>query len=247
LAVLLLTIPLLAMPGQVAADEPPAITNPQPDPAIAINIPEGSKRTFSIDMTDDSNELDFRYTWSIDGTSCYTGSKNFTFQPDYEMAGEHQVTIEVRDGYGGKEEFTWLVQVLDKNRGPTLDIGSPLNNTYNMPDEKVYFDLVAKDADGDTIEMWVFDNGKEMKKRHAVGENGTLVNRFKKSFSIGSHDIEIRISDGNITKSYYLVIGIYEPHRPPIPWAGWAMTLNCVLVVLIFIRHRFRGPGNPFL
>jgi len=244
---LLLVITGLAFPGPVLGDPPTIIKDPHPDPTIPMIIEEGGQRSFSIEVSDDVNELDLRYKWFVDEGVCQTGTRTFMFKPDYEMAGEHEVTVEMKDGSGGTERVTWFVTIIDKNRKPTLETGSPLNNTSYGPDHKVYFDLVAKDGDGDPLEMWVLDNGKDMKKRHAVGGNGSLVNRFKTTLSIGTHHIEVRISDGNVTMRYFLTISIWQPHRRHIPFIGWIMALNGVMLLCLVLRHLRPWSRIPFL
>jgi hypothetical protein len=189
-------------------NDDPVITNPQPDPAIAINIPEGGYKDFYATVTDiDNSILDMRYTWYVDNVAIASGANTFRYQPDYEAAGSHAIKMQVRDGSGGQADFTWQVNVDDTNRKPTARITTPQNNTQFDAGKKINFIADASDPDGDPITLIWLENGKEIERFQIP--NGTGLHNWEAKFKAGTtHVIELVVTDGELESRYYLTLVI---------------------------------------
>jgi hypothetical protein len=199
-----------------------AICNPQPDPAIAIFIPEGSSNYFSISVKyQGPSPLDLRYIWQVDRISVATGTTTFRYSPDYDAAevnsGKHTIEIVVRDGSGGEIQFNWSVKVDNTNRKPTARITTPQNNSQFDPGKSINFIAEATDPDRDPITIKWMENGQEI---HASqSENGTILDSWSKKFNSGTiHVIEVVVKDtGGLNSTHYFTIVVNPgPREPPI-------------------------------
>ena len=218
-------------------NDAPSIYNPQPDPAIAINIPEGSNKDFSASVKDvDNSPLDMRYTWYVDNVAVASGTNNFRYQPDYDAAsvndGKHTIKMVVRDGAGGEAAFNWSVNVDNTNRKPTARITTPLNNTqFDANGKAINFIIEATDPDGDPITIKWMENGQEI---HAFqSQNGTALDSWSKKFNAGTtHVIEVVVKDnGGMESRYYLTIVI----KPKAKTSGFIPGFQPFLVVLALV------------
>jgi hypothetical protein len=198
---------------------PPEIRNPQPDPQIAINIPEWSTKDFSVSIFDrDTPLLDMRYTWYVDNIAVASGTSSFRWQPDYSQAevnqGSHVVTIKVNDGAtpNGIAYFNWTVHVDDTNRKPTAKISNPQNNTQFDSGKAIFFVCVANDPDNDPITLIWYENGAEIHRTQSGNppdKNGTIDNWNKKFAAGTTHVIELVVKDsGGMENDYYTTIVI---------------------------------------
>jgi hypothetical protein len=214
-----------------------AFTNIRPDPALVINIPEGGRMVFSVEVVGvEADPLDLRYAWYVDGKTVHKGTKGFDLQPGYDMAGDHNVKIVVSDMAGEQASFEWLVSVEDTNRRPDIQLRLPLNNTQFSHGDKVVLDILSKDPDGDDIVMRLLDNGKEMKRHRVDGENGTAYLHLKKALAPGKHVIVVNVTDGDLSSTARVEVFIMEPPGRGPPCLGCIVTMNVVAV----IYHRLR-------
>jgi len=234
----------------------PDIYNPQPDPAIAININEGASKDFSASVKNfDNSPMDLRYTWHVDNIAVASGTNNFRYQPDYDAAavndGKHTVKMTVRDGSGGEASITWAVKVDNTNRKPTLRITTPQNNSQFDPGRSINFIAEATDPDGDPITIKWLENGQEI---HASqSENGTILDSWSKKFNSGTtHVIEVIVKDsGGLTSYYYFTIDVkIGTPEPPIYYrlCGYSCLLCLSLsvsLVAIIKKGRTRSIHPP--
>ena len=200
-------------------NDDPEIFNPQPDPAIAINIPEGGTKDFSASVRDkDNSPLDMRYTWYVDNVAVASGTNTFRYSPGYDAAGTHTIKILVRDGAGGDATFNWTANVDNTNRKPSARITTPQNNTQFDPGKTINFIAEASDPDGDAITLRWLENGQELQSYSIA--NGTGIHSWSKKFKAGTtHVIELVVKDaGGLESRYYLTVVIKpNPQKATIP------------------------------
>lgn len=220
---------------------PYEIFNPQPDPQIAINIPEGGSKNFSIQIYASSGQTqDFRFTWYVDNVAVASGQNTFRFKPDFSAAevngGTHTVRIAVRDGAGGEANFNWTVNVDDTNRKPTARITTPQNNSQFDHGKKVNFIAEASDPDGDPITINWYENGVLLHRARL--ENGSGIDYWSTNFKAGTtHVIELQVQDdAGLESRYYLTILITPIANPDtiMPLCGYYYC-TVPLIALLFV------------
>ncbi len=234
--------------------EPPTIYNPQPDPAIAINIPEGGNEDFSASIKDfDNSPLDMRYTWYVDYIAASSGANTFRFSPDYNAAevnsGKHTIEIVVRDGTGGEVHFNWSVNVDNTNRKPTARITTPQNNTQVDPGKLTYLIAEANDPDGDPMELKWYENGVLIHQNHF--NNGSGLDYWSKRFKPGStHCIVLKVNDtGGLSSTYYRTI-VVDKETPPPPFYYRLCGDTCIIFLSIsasIVAIIKKGRIHPYL
>ena len=231
-------------------NDPPQIRNPQPDPQIAINIPEGGSKDFSAQVYDvDNSLLDIRYTWYVDNVAVASGQNTFRYQPDFAAAevagGTHTVRITARDGSGGEASFNWTVNVDDTNRKPTARITTPQNNTQFDPDKTINFIAEANDPDGDAVTLTWFENGAQIhafQSPNPMPSNGTI-DSWSKKFKAGTtHVIEVVVKDvpGGLESRYYLTIVIKPAAGKGGIIPGFEMVIAVLAVVGVAVAVSYR-------
>ncbi len=134
----------------------PVIVDKAPN-QTGVTLFENETALFSINATDPDLFVDQRvfnetlnYTWTLNSLIVKTEnetkntSSNYSAFFDFCSAGTWQLSIEVKDKSGEKDEFLWTIQINDVNRVPyqnesfpeniTLDEDNPALNALNMYD-----------------------------------------------------------------------------------------------------------------
>ena len=221
-------------------DGPPSLRNPQPDPQIAIYVPEGGSKNFSITPPSSPcvDPIDIQYFWYVDGILFAKGSPKFNYSPDYESAGAHDIKIVVRDGRGGEMAFNWTVNVDNTNRKPSARITTPQNNTQFDYGTLVNFIAEANDPDGDAVTLTWFENGAQIhafQGPNPMSSNGTI-DSWSKKFKAGTtHVIELVVKNvpGGLERRYYLTIVIKPGQPADHPYWWMCGDLYCTVLILL--------------
>jgi parallel beta-helix repeat protein len=80
-------------------------------------VEEGKSQKFSITVTDEDKGDKLFYSWSIDGTTDPL-AKGSTYAYDTGTnLGSHVISVEVSDGKGGSVDYSWNVNILEKDEG----------------------------------------------------------------------------------------------------------------------------------
>jgi hypothetical protein len=224
--------------------EPAQIYYPQPDPAIAINVPEGGYKDFSASLKEvDKDPMGMKYIWYIDNVAIASGTNNFRYRPDYDAAqvnsGKHTITVIIRDGSGGEAAFNWSVNVNNTNRKPTARIISPENNTLVDYGRKINFVAEISDLDKEPVTVNWYENGKLL--HSASFDNGSGIDVWGKSFGAGTtHVIEINVRDkGGLESWYYLTVPIKSDPSPPYPWQN-CFGVYCTIPLILLLLCNFK-------
>jgi len=109
--------------------------------------------TQSLEFTHISSDPDadlLTYSWLLDTVEQSTG-QNWTYSPDYDQAGHHNVTLVVSDGQL-TASIQWEVTVIDVNRAPsTLAIEIAPADPVTTDDLTCIITVPSVDPDGDTV------------------------------------------------------------------------------------------------
>lgn len=154
-------------------------------------------------------------TMTIDGTS---GLISWTASGS--DVGDHNIAILVEDGQGGSvtQSFTLTVQAV--NSSPQIT-STPITGT-NV-DELYSYQVVAIDADGDTL-SYAFLNPQP--NGMTIDSASGQVAWTPISSQIGSHVINIVVSDGLATDVQSFAIDVIQPNRAPVITTSPITTLN---------------------
>jgi len=169
-------------------------------------VNEGSSLEFTHTSSDpDSDPL--TYSWLLDSVEQST-AQNWTYSPDYDDAGTHNVTLVVSDG-----ELTdsqeWSVAVHDVNRPPVIDIFYPSTDPTISEGESQEFNITYHDPDGDIVSVQWHLNGTPTVTTDYytfVAANG----------SAGTYNITVTISDGFAQSSHEWTLTVHACIEIPI-------------------------------
>ncbi len=110
-----------------------------------IKLHENETLQFTLPATDEDGEgVTYSYSKPIE--------KDGTWQPDFESAGEYDITVTADDGNGGvvPKETTLIVD--DVDRPPYFDMQ---DRFFVKENEEVEFEVAAADPDGDKVALHI--------------------------------------------------------------------------------------------
>ncbi len=128
----------------------------------------------------------------------YVKEGKYYYTPDYEEAGEHEVTLLVRDSNKKELKSTFKVMVIDVNHAP---IGEIRNMRYMEGDEiELNLDEFFEDPDGDEISYELVEGTGIIKDGIYKGFEGPALP--------GIHTVEILVKDdrGNKLNETFVII-----------------------------------------
>lgn len=173
-------------------DRPIVVNSIQPNGGGGLEINENEALNFSIDAYDpDGTSLD--YTYKLDG-EIVSQTNSYTYQSDYQSAGQHNITLLVKDQFGSKSSlnYSWNVNVLEVDRPIVINSVLPTNggSLSIFEYETISFSVDAYDPDGnDLIYSWTLDG--------AFLSNQNTFTYNTNGSSAGNHDVVVIISDGS--------------------------------------------------
>lgn len=185
-------------------NQAPNITSYSP---LNAETDEGSPLEFKITAEDLDNDA-LTYSWLLD-TEEQSNSQNWTYNPGYNDAGNHNVTVIVSDSEFNVQNY-WNVIVNDVNQAPVLS---------NIPDMQVeenhelMFNITATDAENDAIEYSANSTLIISKINDSLAEA-----RWTPSHSnLGDNYFEITASDGTSSDKKTIKITVAQHlNQPPV-------------------------------
>jgi hypothetical protein len=177
-------------------NQPPTIKMSFSEDEI-VKVEEDEILKFYVDVVD-QDEDEMNYFWQMDGD--VIGKESYgEFYFDYESAGKHSLSLTVSDGQSEivKE---WEMRVDNVNRKPELVL---LPITVNEV-EKVVLDLPDVDSDQETL-SYSFES--------PLDENGEWLTDHDDA---GTYNLEIIVSDGELTTKTSVDITVLETDRAPV-------------------------------
>jgi len=168
-----------------AENRPPTIDSFSPVDTTP-EVSEGDSLDFTQTSSDPDNDT-LTYSWLLDSVE-QTTTQNWTYLPDYDAAGTHNVALVVSDG-----ELTdsqeWNVTVINVNRPPTIDSHYPPTDPIISEGESQEFNITYSDLDGDMVSVqWYLDGTPT-----ATSDSYTFVANYG---SAGTYNVTVIISDG---------------------------------------------------
>jgi hypothetical protein len=166
------------------------VSNIDPSPGNP-SVNEGEQLNFSIIAYDpDGNDLS--YQWELD-SELVSETSDFPYQPDFDSAGDHQLTLTVNDGFGSKSilEYEWDISVVNVDRAIVINslepqVGIPITINQN---ESISFSIDAYDPDGTPLNYsWRVD-GLEQSQL----ENFTFTTN---QYSNSSYEVQLVVTNG---------------------------------------------------
>ena len=119
-------------------------------------IEETQAISFNVTGSDpDSDPLEFDVAnmpsgASLDSIDAFT--RKFDWTPDYTHAGVHSIVFSVLDGNGGIDRDTVTINVINKNRKPTITLFEPIASTFSVEQGAgSFFMIQAQDPDLEQI------------------------------------------------------------------------------------------------
>jgi len=217
----------------IAADEKTAkitVTQPNRAPNITIYTPsdnpsvdENSGLEFKI-TTEDPDGDSLTYSWRLDGTQKVT-TQNWTYTPDYDSAGNHNITVTVSDGSLTDYQY-WNVTVNNVNRAPILNsIGNKNVNEGSL----LEFTVSANDADGDSMTF----SAENLPSGAGFNSTGTF--SWTPDYGIeGDYQVTFNVTDSSLMDSETITISVGNNNRAPVlndianisAYEGSAITIN---------------------
>jgi hypothetical protein len=171
-------------------NDPPVLNSFEPT-GTNVSVKEGESLVFKINVTDiDTEQTLMVYKWFVDDTQQASIANIFTYSPDYDDAGTHNVSVVFNDTEFEDGHLWTGVVVKDVNREPqNVRIIEPENNITVKKGKKVSFKAgTATDPDGDKLTYTWFDGTEE------INNSQTFDYKFKKK---GMHTIKLQVSDGH--------------------------------------------------
>lgn len=217
---------------EVANVNQPPVVEPVPDQTW----PEDEPVSMRIVATDPDRGDALEY---IDSTSIFiinTATGAIDFVPRQQEAGEHTITIRVRDRAGAEVRVTFMAVIQAVNDPPIVSIRAEWANTTIKEGSSHFAASVASDEDNDRDELtfsWTLD-GKE------VGKADSVVVRDARP---GRHNLTLTVSDGEDHTSTSLEFTVEEAGKgTPVAAIGAGLMVAVVaLVALLVLMGRFKG------
>jgi len=154
------------------------------------------------DLDSPAGSLNYSFSSEDDVTIIVAGS-DATIIPDTDWEGDDSVTLTVTDADDLSDEKTITIRVGNINHAPVIDYVDPDEDQVLEIGEAVSFTYNASDEDGDTLTAsWELDSNN--------ATTGTSYSFTATSSNVGSHTLELTMSDGNLTDTYTWDIEVIE-------------------------------------
>jgi len=223
--------------GEVVFPNNPPVINSFTPTDTTPEVSEGNSLEFTQTSSDPDNDT-LTYSWLLDSVEQAT-TQNWTYSPDFDAAGTHNVTVVVSDGemFDSQE---WNVTVINVNRPPTIDSYYPPTDPTISEGESQEFNVTYSDLDGDPVFVQWYLNGTPTVTTDSyifVANPG----------SEGKYNVTVTVSDGSMQTKHewtLTVIGPGEQHDVavidvttsktgcvPMPTVGRGHTANVTVTV----------------
>lgn len=180
----------------VTFNMPPKVTDFSPK-GSPINVNEGQSMAFNVNATDAEGQT-LSFSWKLDGVDQGATTRSFTYTPDFNASGGHNLTVVVSDGSGNSSN-NWELRVKNVNRPPELSGISPAGDISLREGQSLLFHALASDPDGENLTVdWFIDSMKIKTER-----DGDATYGYRPGFGdAGPHNITVQAFDGAARSSY---------------------------------------------
>ena len=166
-------------------NRPPEITS---TPNIAAT--EGQGYSYDVAAVDpDADPLTFSLDAGPSGMVIDNSSGLVTWNPAFDAAGDHNVTVRAADGKGSTDLQTYVVSVANVNHPPVITSTAGIMASEGQP---YTYDVEAIDQDADALTYALADAPAGMSIDAATG----LITWLAKSGDKGTYPVTVRVTDG---------------------------------------------------
>ncbi len=206
------TLTLTATDGQLEDTDDVTIdvlnTNnpPQISSVSDQQVAEGSQLSFSVSATDPDGDSTAITAANLPAGSSFSNN-TFTWTPDYNQAGNYNVTFTASDGEL-TSSTTVSISVSNVNRDPVFD---PVSDQTVDAEKTLNFNIYATDPDGDSISITCPDLPA------GAAFDGTTFSWTPSSDQTGQYAVTFYANDGESTVSSTVNITVNESSTTPAP------------------------------
>jgi len=169
------------------------------------DVDEGQNLEFTHTSSDpDTDPLS--YSWLLDDVE-KSADQNWTYSPDFNAAGPHNVTLVVSDG-NLTDSQEWAVTVNDVNRAPVIDTYYPPTNPSITEEQSQVFNITYSDPDLDSVTVQWYLNSTPT----GTNDNYTFTANYT---SAGTYNVTVVISDNGLTDFQQWNMTVINVNRPP--------------------------------
>lgn len=163
----------------------------------SIQIKENEGFYFSAEATDEDND-DLFYLWNLND-EIISWESFYSFTTDYDGAGTYDLKLVVSDGIDEVVK-NWQIEVENVNRPPKLP---EFDDVVIDEGQKLILDLILTDEDGDAL-IYSIDE--------PIGDEMEWQTDYEDA---GEYEIEIEVSDGELTDKGVLNVVVRNVDRAP--------------------------------
>lgn len=174
----------------IDTDQLIVVENIQPIPGDLVCDEADSLNFMCSGYDPDGQEI--VYSWYLDSVPVASDS-SYTYYPDYESSGSHQLYLSLSDGFQPTRNdtaFYWNILVNDIDRKIVINELSPAVGLLNIEEtETIQFSCSATDPDGNELDYnWQLDG--------TIVSNDSLFTYVTDYSSAGEHTLDLTVGDG---------------------------------------------------
>ncbi|MEL6305472.1 MAG: cadherin domain-containing protein, partial [Bacteroidota bacterium] len=166
-------------------------------------------KTTASDPQNDT--LTFSLLDDDEGFFTITSSGDINLAPgkflNFEQAQEHQITVQVTDTQDNSTQALVTITVLDVDEAPLLTSPREYDVLENIPDDEVIGTIIAKDPEGEPVELTLKDDAEGL---FEMADDGTLSLAPNKSLDYETlpnlYEIIVTADDGENARDFIITI-----------------------------------------
>lgn len=226
---LLTTVAAFLVAGGVFTSSPAAAAPPVLSLPGSQTVAEGTQLTFGVSATDSDGQTVYFQAANLPQGASFTDHFNstatFDWTPDTDQAGTYVVSFLADDTFGGTDEGTVSIQVVNANSAPVLfDVGDRSVEQGTTQ----FVSLSGYDPDGDAVGYSTSPLPAYATLSDFGGGSGNITLAPSLSTPTGTTTITVTLSDGqaNATDAFNVTVTpSQQANRPPVLSAIGAQTM----------------------
>ncbi|MFO7992284.1 MAG: putative Ig domain-containing protein, partial [Thermoplasmata archaeon] len=170
----------------ISGNNMPYITSTAP-----TTVDEDAEYYYNVDATDPNGDgLTFSLTDRPTGMTIDASTGEISWTPVDEDVGDHSVTVRVIDGYGGWDEQSWTLTVVNTNDAPVIT-STPITNA--VEDSMYQYNVSAEDDDLDSGDMLSYS--LDVAPVGMMIEDNGLITWLPTNDDVGDNTVVVRVED----------------------------------------------------
>ncbi|MEL7270434.1 MAG: BspA family leucine-rich repeat surface protein [Bacteroidota bacterium] len=178
----------------------------------SFEVLETVKEIEKVTASDPQNDtLTFTLLDDNEGRFTITSSGDINLAPgkflNFEQAQEHQITVQVTDTQDNSTQALVTITVLDVDEAPLLTSPREYDVLENIPDDEVIGTIIAKDPEGEPVELTLKDDAEGL---FEMADDGTLSLAPNKSLDYETlpnlYEIIVTADDGENARDFIITI-----------------------------------------